>query len=366
MRLLLIFLFFLTGCATLSPGKKFHQSANEISIMAYNVENLFDHIKDKDREDHTYQPIEKKQTKNHKKFCEKMRSNKYRNECLYMDWSSDVVERKLYRVADVIKQVNKGKGPDLLILVEVENERILKRLKDEHLKESNYQTLVLIEGPDKRGIDIAMLSRLPLKGKAKLNNIPFKAKNAEDKKWMARSRGILQAAFTLPDGKTLHAFGVHFPSPRNPSYWRGQAIAHLNKLKSQLPKKDFVVAGGDFNISKEDENNNRLYAKHLGKEWLVSHQIGCQGCRGTNYYHFKTQWSFLDALLFSKNLLDKNSTWKVIPEKIDIPNYSRYQMNRYLSPARFSHNSPVGVSDHWPIYGAIKATPHKKEHKTAQ
>lgn len=354
----LLLLLTLAGCATTAHKAHLRQDPEVVSVMAYNVENLFDSEHDPDRTDWAYLPLAAKKTPEHRKVCEEAGARRL-DECMSMDWSEPVVKRKLERLADVIKQVNDGRGPDILIMEEVENERILKRLRDEYLKESNYQTLILIEGPDTRGIDVALMSRLPQAEPAKLHIVPWKGNNAEDQKWMQKSRGVLQSNLRLPDGEILTVFSIHFPSPSNPLYWREQAIANLIKLKSELPAGRMYVAGGDFNIAAEEEHKEGLYRKKLAEEFQVSHLIGCKGCQGTNYYHAKRSWSFLDALLFAKHMTaDGTATWYVEPDSIYIPNQTRHQTNRWFSPARFEPDGAVGVSDHWPILAWLR--PKKK------
>lgn len=344
------------GCTTVHHQSQDSQHENVISVMAYNVENLFDTEHDKDREDFDYLPHSKKQSDEHRKNCKESNSRNM-DTCLNMDWSEPVLQRKLERLAQVILQVNGGLGPDILILEEVENIRVLQMLRDQYLRKSNYQTLVLIEGPDKRGIDIGLLSRLPENTlePAKLHLIPFKGNNLEDQAWMARSRGILQVNLILPDAETLTVFGVHFPSPQNPIYWREQAIDYLIQLKNKLPTDRMAVAGGDFNISSEEEKKVGQFRLRLAPQWQISHLIGCQGCQGTNYFNPAKSWSFLDALLFHREMSQIGSAkWYVDPKSIYIPNQNKYQVSRWLTPARFSETSPSGVSDHWPIMAWLR------------
>jgi len=99
------------------------------------------------------------------------------------------------------------------------------------------------------------------------------------------------------------------------------------------------------------KRESKLYSKDLAKEWRVSHLIACKKCKGTNYYHRKRSWSFLDALLFSKNF---TKTWKIDKSSITVFNSLDVQNNRYGSPAKFEMGkNPAGVSDHWPVLAEI-------------
>jgi endonuclease/exonuclease/phosphatase family metal-dependent hydrolase len=331
--------------------------ANQISIMAYNVENLFDTENDPDKDDDTYLPLAKKQNDAHRAKCAKIDVEFWRNDCLNVDWNEDVLKIKMERLAHVVKSINAGRGPDILILEEVENIGILNRFNKEYLGESGYVTAVLLEGKDDRGIDQAILSRLPLKGAASNYPLPLVAvPGKESRKDPALTRGLLHAVLVLPDGSPLNVFAVHFPSGDSGHPYRAQAIKFLNEKRASLPADQMSVVGGDFNINSKEEAQHSMYAGKLGSDWLVSHLIGCKGCEGTHYYSRGQSWSFLDALLFSKNLDPVSGTapWKVDPQSITIPMESRYQTHTDGRPARFSHDSSTGVADHLPVFGIIK------------
>jgi len=354
MRYLVGFLvLFIVSCST--TPKAYGPKDNAVTVMAYNVENLFDTQQDANREDYTFLPLRIKQTEDHRIQCQSVASSFRRRECLGMDWNENILNTKLSRLADVIQQVNNGHGPDVLIMPEVENINAL-HLLNRHLKKAGYKEEILIEGPDLRGIDIGILSRLPQTEPAILHKIPFKPKSKGDAEWMARSRGILEATFRLPDQRKLTVFGVHLPSQANPTYWREQAIDYLNELKKSVPADHLIIAAGDFNITHEEDARSGLFRERVGQSWLISHYIGCGGCRGTHSY--KGSWSFLDVLLFDKSMgMNGTSSWVVDFESIRVPTQSRYQTNSFMSPARFDERNPVGVSDHYPILAVIKPRP---------
>ena len=321
------------------------KTPDEISVMNYNVENLFDNLHDENREDQTYIPLAKKQTPEHKALCEKIILSWFKEDCLNFDWSDEVVNAKLKNIAEVISSVD-GMGPDILILEEVENERILTRLNREFLSKSGYITQVLIEGPDERGIDIALLSRLPLNGKPELHRIPYVGKNEEDKKWMARSRGILEVPLKTMTGETLVVLGAHFPSQQNPRYWREQAVDFLKSLIIEKEKKSMVIAGGDLNISHNEEQEAGFFKGAFSQVALVSHLEGCQTCAGT--HHYKKSWSFLDVLMFSKKMGEKGSaSYHFEANSVQVIGTSD-------RPQRFNVTTKEGASDHFPLYARIK------------
>lgn len=348
---------FILACTTSAPktttpvdlgGKA--KAANEVSVMNFNVENLFDNIHDENREDQTYLPLAKKQTPEHKALCAKMNQINYREECMNLDWSDEVVNTKLKNVSQVILGVD-GQGPDILVMEEVENDRILGRLNKEYLAKAGYQTQVLIEGPDERGIDIALLSRFPTVGTPELHKIPYVPKNDHDKEWMARSRGILEVKLKLPNGETLTVLGAHFPSQANPRYWREQAVEYLSKLIAERSAKGMVIASGDLNITHNEEVDARFFHDDFSKVAMVSHLVGCKKCDGTHSY--RREWSFLDVLMFSKNMGDQGTaSYKLEPDTIAVVNKDPIHVwGQY--PKRFKPEKKEGVSDHFPLYARI-------------
>ncbi|MFN7728265.1 MAG: endonuclease/exonuclease/phosphatase family protein [Bdellovibrio sp.] len=349
------------GCATTPPSQNNPLAGpapeGRISIMAYNVENLFDELHDVNREDFTYLPVSTKMSSPEAKaHC--MKQTGYRRvECEELNWDEAAVRKKIRHTSNSILQVY-GRGPDVLILVEVENLRVLKRLNDEGLKDAGYSTVVLIEGDDMRGIDIGLLSRLPLAGEAKLHRVEFSpSKNPSRRPW--GTRGVLQVPLKLPNGKTLYAFGLHFPSQANPVEERQDAMNTLTKAIKALPEGSAWVVGGDWNITETENEETGIFDQHIGAMGLVSHKVGCKSCKGTHNY--RGVWDFLDILVFSPHLAKAETGfgYRLIPESIITPKSSDLQMQRSGRPARFSLTDEIGVSDHLPIYGELQETPKK-------
>lgn len=325
------------GYTELGPTEKVSAAVDQkrISIMAYNVENLFDTLDDPHKNDETFLPKLKKNKAIQKK-CRKSSKGHWVKECLETNWTTFKLDVKMKRLAQVIKGYKKS-GPDILILEEIENKSVLNIFNEKHL---GYKNVILLEGPDKRGIDVAILTKLDSVKKAKLHL------QRSPSNQVKATRGILEAFLKLPNNETLSVFGVHFPSQGSPTKARKEAIALLNKLVKK--RSHLSIAGGDFNIIKKEDY---LYKKNLNKHWSVSHLIGCKKCKGSNYYHRRRSWSFLDALLFSKNF---GKTWKIDKASIDIFNKLDVQKNRYGSPKKFNMGEDkTGVSDHWPVVGEI-------------
>ena len=342
-------------------------ATKQVTLMTYNVENLFDLKHDQKKNDYAYMPyIEKRNNKRHTAVCEKMTSWYYKNECMFFNWNEPILEEKMLRLSEVILQ--DGKGPDILFLQEVENISVLEQLRRDYLDKAGYKKSILLEGPDNRGIDTAILSKLPVVGKPKLHKADLK-RTGPLKDWgeFYPTRSVLEATFKLPNGDLLTAISIHLPSQsdRNHPEMRRQILEQVNKIKLSLPKDRFVVVGGDFNITEKEERELQPLKKTISNDFYISHKIGCKTCKGTYYYRTKRTWSFFDILLFSKNFGSrKKGSWYVSAASIKVANEVDYQNSRKYKkdgipavPAKYTDQSYKyrdGVSDHWPMVATIK------------
>ncbi|MBN8537779.1 MAG: hypothetical protein J0M15_12060 [Deltaproteobacteria bacterium] len=319
----------------------------EVSVMTYNVENLFDNIHDVGKDDETFLPKEVKNNSKHKEKCKKIASYFYRKECFSLDWNDKVLNAKLENIAKVILSVDEGRGPDNLFLTEVENIKILKRLNSDFLKAAKYKTVILIEGKDLRGIDVAFLSRYPLSKKPKLHDIPFQAQNIKDQDKVRKTRGLLDVEVVLPNLLKVRFMGVHLPSQGNPSYLRKQALLFLKELIEKSSNKNLIV-GGDFNITAKEEEEDGYFKNQLVPLGKISHLDACQTCRGTHWY--KGHWAFLDVLFFNKGLIKDGL--KFVPETVKVIKMEESQ-TKDEKPLRFNSKTLLGSSDHFPIYAKL-------------
>jgi len=328
--------------------------------MSFNVQNLYDSKDDPGKNDETFLPKTNKETKAHILSCGAIRQKMYQNECLEFDWNESVVKKKLENVSATIKQTNGGKGPDIVILQEVENLEILERLRKEYLKDSNYLPAILIEGNDIRGIDVAMLSRFQVKDEPVLHDIVFKKHRKK-----GTERGILEATFVLPDKEFVTVLAVHLLAPSNPVARRIFAIDELSRVRSSLPKDRMVIVGGDFNITKREEKKKKIISDLIAKDWSVSHLVGCEKCQGTHFMSSKGEWDFFDLILLSKNMTElKSAKWNLKKGSVATLKGFKGQLDDAGNPLCFDPSTGKGVSDHLPIY--LELEPAKKAGKNTE
>jgi endonuclease/exonuclease/phosphatase family metal-dependent hydrolase len=348
---LIIPLLGLLACEADKPSTLEAPSTFSVTVMTLNTQNLFDNVDHPDKDDKAYLPIEAKRSDEHVAACNEIPVESWRNECLNLDWSDAAIDHKMDALAATIRQVNNGAGADIIAIQEVENVAILDRLRTEKLADLAYQPAILLEGTDVRGIDIALLSKFPLVGEAVLR--PFDLPEFPDR--IGDTRGVLEATFRLPDDSLLTAFSVHFPAPYHPQAMRVAAYKHLSSLLAALPPDHHAVAAGDFNtISSEDEPDGLLdtYARPY---WTIAHDIGCEECKGTYYYHPDENWSFLDMIFFAPARGAK-TTAQIRGDSVEIANAYEPQVSVTGTPERFRSDEGTGVSDHWPLIATIELT----------
>jgi endonuclease/exonuclease/phosphatase family metal-dependent hydrolase len=323
--------------------------ANAVTVMAFNVQNVFDNTDDPGKDDKAYLPIGAKQNAAHIAECNEIPVESWRNECLNLDWSDDAIDHKLSVIAATIRQVGAGRGPDIIAFQEVENVEILERLRNEYLAESGYLPAILIEGTDTRGIDVAFLSRLPLVDAPILHPLNLPAEFADR---AGDTRGVLEATFVLPGGSLMTGFSVHFPAPFHPTEMRVIAYDHLNELLEGLPADRPAFAAGDFNTTSSEDARESMLDRFARPSWQLSND-SCEGCPGTAYYSRDNTWSFLDMILFSPGRGEK-ATWQIRADSVQIGNQIPAQNTAEGRPQRYDSASRTGVSDHWPVLMTIE------------
>ncbi|MEM7281285.1 MAG: endonuclease/exonuclease/phosphatase family protein [Pseudomonadota bacterium] len=342
-RLILMVVFLIAGCTTVPIEN------SRVSIMTFNVENLFDTTHDEGKNDYSYLPLSTKSDPEHIKRCKEIEVEHWRNQCLYWDWNDRIVTQKLSRIASAIRQIQEG--PDIIVFQEIENRGVLERLRQDYLSDLNYLPSVLLEGNDDRGIDVAFLSKLPLVGEAELHDIVFREISEERE---ADTRGILKATFSLPDNTLLTGFAVHFPAPYHPTELREDAYNTLNQLLESLPGDRLAFAAGDFNTTSTEDQAKKMLRRFVEGDWHVAHQ-SCLNCRGTHYYGPADNWSFLDMILLSRNFgVSSDDSWWFDRSSVRLVNDSPYQVTSEGTPARFQLPEPSGLSDHWPLAATIR------------
>lgn len=358
-------LFFLIFSVTV------HAKINEIELMTYNVENLFDTSKDEGKDDWTFLP---NKTQGKKEQCQKIKNDKYKKECLGTDWNDKKLELKMNQIKRVVTR-GKNKLPHLLALQEVENESVVSMLA----KKLGFARSITTNGPDERGVDVALL----VNESEDLKVVGFKEHIVSGETLKNKpTRPILEVELSLEDQK-LFVFVNHWPSQSNPSLSRVEAAKTVMNRIAQIQKDNsnaLIVVTGDFNTLDSDfphpfktvlqeggvlDNVNEMFMNDRSIEWKIKENMPL----GTYFYYPKMQWNMLDYVFVSKNLFDK-AGWDVDLNSFQIyapafatdsKIYKKGHVKHSVvagAPKGYEHNArtaeKAGFSDHFPVLIKIK------------
>lgn len=342
-----------------------------VSVMTYNVENLFDTKHDEGKEDWTYLPLSfKKSSKEVQSYCQSLTNEYYRRDCLEIDWSDAMLTKKVHQIARVIKSVQNGRAPDILVVQEVENIHALRALNT--IGGLGYSEVILVEGKDVRGIDVGILSRYPLAKPAVYHDIDFSRDPMPNNRTAPITRGILEATFRVGP-HTVTVLGNHWPSQGNPSEARYAAARTMNEIASRAAK-GLVVALGDFNTVHTDrphglneittnaqQETSFIDAETMKRKLFPKMPLN----KGTHNY--KGEWSSLDRIFVKRGTVSETGQGGRIPSRLPVARWDSLLIvnpefamkpigngSNELIPARFDYNTGTGFADHLPVVIAFE------------
>ena len=203
--------------------------------------------------------------------------------------------------AEILNQNN----ADIQLVVEVDDRRILEDFNA--TLERPFEFNLLIDGNDGRGIDVGILSRLPIVEVQ--THIFDKAEGGTVLGDRVFSRDCLEVTLKLPDNRLIHVLVNHLKSKRSETPEEETAADALRTVQSKRLAEilkgydletDLVLVGGDFN----DTPDSAALKDILSVPGLTSlvDQIEKPENRWT--YHSKTFGdSQIDYLLVSAPLL---------------------------------------------------------------
>lgn len=317
------------------------KSYNVTCVAFYNLENLFDTINDPNKNDEEFLPEG---------------SNR---------WTSQKYAEKLSNMATVITQIGdeyiKG-GPVCLGVSEVENIVALTDLANEpKMKASGYVPL-LIEGPDRRGVDVGFLYRKDFFTLISATSIPLVL--ADHPEFKTRDQLLVKGILL---GDTIHIMVNHWPS----RYGGEKRSAPMRAAAAKLTRSTTdsimnvnpnakIIIMGDLN----DNPTNASVFKILNASGDKKTAMDITGLFNPMYNMFKVQgigsnayrdsWSLFDQIIVSKGLLgDDKSSLKMFKTLIFNRNFLKQVEGSF---AGYPYRTFVGgqyqggYSDHFPAY----------------
>ena len=333
-----LFFAFGIGVADAQKEKKF----SVYGVGFYNQENLFDTTHDEGKKDFQYLP-----------------DGQYK-------WNETKYKHKLHNMARALADMGTDVLPEVgcafIGLSEVENAHVLEDLVAEKpLKAKNFK-YVHIEGPDRRGIDCALIYNPSL---YKVNNVklvPYVQALEKDSAYY--TRGFLTVSGELA-GEHVSVIVCHLPSRFSGSFYREQGGRQIKAVKDSLLREDpncKVFVMGDMN----DDPYDKSMAEALGGRryidkvkdgdmfnpwWDILKKSG----KGTLMY--KGAWNLFDQILITPNLLNKKgekdySSLKYWKSHVFRRDYLFQNEGKYKGSPKRTHAGGVwldGYSDHLPV-----------------
>lgn len=266
-------------------------------IGFYNLENLFDTYDDPAKHDEEFLPDGK---------------NK---------WTEVKYQKKLHNMASVIRSMAEANGRfhTILGVSELENRLVLEDLVSQpEIAQANYQ-IVHYDGPDARGVDVALLYRPDQFTFLGSESIPFDFNSdrieftmSEENQKRFKTRDILMVHGTI-DGEHFAFYVAHLPSRIGGKGWdlrsRGAEIIynHSMVMMKKYPGIKIAVMG-DMNDNPTDESmttflHGKEKPEQVGKEDYFSPFISMLKA-GYGTLAYQGVWNIYDIILVNENLLN--------------------------------------------------------------
>ena len=296
-RLVLAVLLFLGGWQIVSA------ETNELMVRCvafYNLENVFDTIHDEGKNDYEYLPDGG------------------------MKWTSLKYTNKIQNMAYAIAQLGTDEDPRGAAIVgvsEVENIGCLHDLCEE-LKEKHNRNYVpiLLEGPDRRGIDVGLLYNPDMfKPVGKPKGYELKAHYADG--GVVRSRlQLWVSGYMLDDSRKIVMDKIHISVNHWPSRSGGEESSRATRDTAAMLVKQVadsiymkeprakIIVMGDLN----DDPFNNSCSVILGAK-KTREEVGTQGFfntmwqkldRGIGTLAYQGSWNLFDQIMISEPLMN--------------------------------------------------------------
>lgn len=332
---LFIFILFISVFVFSSCNSMKYKSKRHLTVVFYNVENLFDleDAPDKSDEEYTAEGANK--------------------------WTEDRYQKKLTTLSRVLSSVNENELPEIIGLAEVENRKVIQDLvKTKNLKKGKYK-IVHYESPDFRGIDCALIYR-PKEFKV-LESFPVPIKFNDDPDYITRD--ILYVKGVTKNKEEFHIFVTHWPSRiGGVSASEPKRIAVAKILKSKIDSVQNassdakIIVLGDMN----DVPDNTSIAEVLNAKKPTDENAGLvnlmyplhESKKGS--YYFMGDLYMLDNIVISSNLLDDEG-FKCEERQgfVFRQEWMEYKNRDGLISPNRTYSGPRyygGISDHFPVY----------------
>jgi len=319
--------------------------APALTVVQWNVENLFDAEDDADNEGD-----------------DEFTAGGW--QC----WTEGRYALKLAHLAEVLDRL----GGDIVCLEEIENRRVLEdlaaALRERHGRD--YPCIVHREGTDQRGIDVAVLSRLRPRATRWLTPVPGQ-RDVLVAEFAAHGR-----PFTLIVNHWKSGWGPKAEAARIRAAEARAVRAEIDRVLAADPSAAVLLAG-DFNVDFDDAlvadvvrsvgDRKRVLAEpETG--WLYNLHAGLdEKARGTIYYRRDGAWNSFDTISVSRGMLPeaaavaaaawalREGSYEVFRPESIVDGAGRPLPFRMLADAQTKRRTYcTGYSDHLPVRVVIE------------
>lgn len=348
MKLKALFLLALLGCTSFTQAQQKNYAIHTVAF--YNLENLFDTIRDERIYDEEWTPTGPR------------------------SWDSKKYQQKLENLSRAISELGTDENPNMPTILgvsEIENRTVLEDLvKMPKLQKAGYG-IVHYDSPDRRGIDVALLYQTKHFKLTSSKSLPLYIYDKSDVKYKDSNNGKGKRVYTrdqlvvsgLLDGEEIHFLVSHWPSRsggEKKSAPNREAAAALNrKIIDSLYAINLeakILTMGDFNDGpynksvKDVLGGNEKRTDVKKKEMFnPMYQLYKDG-HGTLAY--RDSWDIFDQIIISEPLLNKDYSsfryWKVGIFNKPFLIQKSGQYKGY--PLRNQLSGEPGFSDHFPVY----------------
>ena len=318
----LIFFLAIVPCFCFSQNNNSDNNSDELFLMFYNVENLFDTIDSPNTKDEEFLPLSEKK------------------------WDSQRYNYKLKQLGKVFNRIiqkeNENNLPDIIGLCEVENKLVIEDLLKTHVFKNHNYSIIHKQSPDGRGIDCALLVNSKFEV---LQNDFIHINNPQESR---TTRDIVYSSLKFKN-QIINVFVNHWPSR-----WGGQEASNHKRvfvaevLRKYIDKntsqEDFNIIMGDFNDYPINESLDEILVKDDLLNLMSSSQVS-----GIGSYNYRGNWDWLDQIIISKEI----SSFKLIKFgafKDDFMMYTNKKGEVYPNRSFGGNNWYGGYSDHLPVF----------------
>jgi len=315
-------------------------------IAFYNLENLFDTIHDEGKNDYEYLPDGG------------------------MKWTSMKYENKIKKMAEAVSALGTDydpRGATCVGVAEVENIGCLEDLC--RATNSTYGRKfkpILLEGPDRRGVDVGFLYDTTLFKPARVKGYELKAHYADGGEIKTRLQ-LLVSGYLLGEGtpEKIHIIVNHWPSRYGGELssrpGRDTAAMLSMQICDSIYQKEpdaKIIIMGDLN---DDPDNHSC--KDVMKARRKRKEVEPQGYFNTMWVHLKNgtgtlfyngSWNLFDQIIISEPLLNEkleSGNWMYWKSQVFNKPFLTVQEGKDKGAPLRTHKAGVwqnGYGDHFP------------------